>query len=115
MKHLLTIAAFLFILTTSYAGSFIEELENSLERARKGSKVQYILHLGKGEEHIITGQDFTSGEVIRKGEIPLYFELNKGKGDKKYSIMINLQNAKYYQLFVEKDMGEWEYIFHFYY
>lgn len=115
MKNLIALVFFSIILSNAYAGSFIDELRNSLERSKKGSKVEYILHLSGGVEHTITGHDFTSGEVVKKGDIPLYFELYKGSNDKKHNIMINLQNASYYQLFIEKDMGVWDYTFHFYY
>lgn len=115
MKKIIAIISLSITLTNLFAGSFIAELENSIERARKGSKVEYILHLTNGEEYIITGHDFTKGSVERKGDIPLYFELYKGSGDKKQNIMINIQNAIYYQLYIEKDMGVWDYEFHFYY
>lgn len=115
MKKIVLLIALSITLSTLYAGSFISELENSIERASKGSKVEYILHLTNGEDYTITGHDFTKGSIEKKGDIPLYFELYKGSGDKKQNIMINIQNAIYYQLFIEKDMGVWNYEFHFYY
>jgi hypothetical protein len=115
MKQLITAAFFFIICSTYYAGGFIAELENSIARAGKGSKVEYILHLTNGKEHTITGHDFTSGKLAREGNAPLYFELFKGSGDKKQNFMINLQNATYYELFIEKNMGIWNYTFHFYY
>ena len=101
MKRLFTLLLIVIAGQFCFAASFIKELENSVERARKGSKVEYVLHLSTAEEKIITGHDFTTVEVIRKGDIPLYFELYKSSGDKKQNIMINLQNAAYHQLNVE--------------
>lgn len=115
MKKLIAIISLSIMLSNVHAASFIAELENSLARAQKGSKVEYILHLPNGKEHVITGYDFSKGNLIRKGDIPLYFELFKGSGEKKQNIMINLQNATYYELFIEKNLGIWDYVFHFYY
>ncbi len=113
MKNLcLTLAVVLFS-CTAFAADFIKELENSINR--KECKVTYTLHMGDGKEQVFTGHDFTSGGIVEKGGIPIYFEMYKGSGDKKQNIMININNAIYYKLNIEKVMGVWEYDFHFYY
>jgi len=57
----------------------------------------------------------TSGRVIDQGGAPSSFELFNGTFEKKYNIIISLQNAIYYKLDIEKVDGKWEYKFHFYY
>ncbi|MES2622050.1 MAG: hypothetical protein V4615_14460 [Bacteroidota bacterium] len=113
MKNLFLTAFILLTAHTVFAADFIKELENSINR--KECKVTYTLHMGDGKEQIFTGHDFSSGGIIEKGSIPIYFEMYKGSGDKKQNIMININNAIYYKLNIEKVMGVWEYDFHFYY
>ena len=113
MKNLFLTAVILMAASSVFAADFIKELENSI--GRKECKVTYTLHMGESKEQIFTGHDFTSGGIIEKGGIPIYFEMYKGSGDKKQNIMININNAIYYKLNIEKVMGVWEYDFHFYY
>lgn len=111
---------FVFLLTLSivfmaYAGYFAQELRNSMSRARDGNLVEYTLHFPGGEEKLFTGADFTNGRIIEQGGAPAYFELIHGKYEKKYNIVISLQNCIYYKLDIEKVNSKWEYRFHFYY
>ena len=115
MKKVFLLLFILFTVSSAYSGTFINELELSIERALRGNKVEYVLHLPDGKEQIFTAADFTSGRIIERGGIPLYFELYKGAGLKKHNIMVNLQNANYYKLNIEKVFDRWEYSFHFYY
>ena len=113
MKNILFTLMFTFVMSLAFAADFIKELENSI--GRKECKGTYTLHFGDGKEQIFTGNDFSTGGIIEKGGVPIYFELYKGGGDKKQNIMININNAIYYKLNIEKVMGVWEYDFHFYY
>ena len=114
-KKLISILFIIFAFNSAYSADFITELKISIKRAQDGSNVKYNLHLPNGEIKKFTGRDFIKGVIVIRGDIPLYFELYKGKGYKKLNIMINLQNAVYYKLDMEKIAGEWEYDFHFYY
>ena len=113
MKNVILTTLILFAVNIAIAGDFIKELENSINR--KECKVTYTLHLSDGKEQVFTGHDFSSGGIIEKGGIPIYFEMYKGSGEKKQNIMININNANFYKLNIEKVMGVWEYDFHFYY
>jgi hypothetical protein len=115
MKNILLITGMLFLVNISFGRDFIYELEKSIERAQKGSKVEYTLHMAGGVEKIFTGADFTDGNLVRSGDTPLYFELFKGQGDKKHNIMVNLRTPIYYKLDIEKVNNVWNYTFHFYY
>ncbi|PCI98375.1 MAG: hypothetical protein COB15_06070 [Flavobacteriales bacterium] len=115
MKKIILIFGMLLIVSLSFGRDFIYELEKSIARAQKGSKVEYVLHLPGGDEKTFTGKDFTSGNLVKSGETPLYFELFKGEGDKKYNIMVNLRTPIYYKLDIEKVNEVWNYSFHFYY
>jgi len=115
MKKIIIILALVLVSTFSFAGSFISELENSIKRAQKGSKVEYILHLKNGDTKIFTAADFHSGNLVSYKDQPLYFELFKGVGSKKHNIMINLATPVYYKLDIEKTDGVWDYVFNFYY
>jgi len=112
MRNLLFTFLLTFSLSQTFAADFIKELENSINR--KDCKVTYTLHIGE-KVQVFTGHDFTSGEIVDKGGVPMFFEMYKGSGDKKQNIMININNAVYYKLNIEKVMGVWEYDFHFYY
>lgn len=114
-KRFIILLLTLLITSTISAGNFITELKNSIERAHKGSKVEYILHFQNGKVKKITASDFKGGEIITYKDRPLYFELFKGHGNKKSNIMINLTNPIYYKLDIEKVNGKWNYIFNFYY
>jgi hypothetical protein len=113
MKHLFLTTLIFLSVSTAFGADFIKELENSI--SRKECKVTYTLHMGDSKEQVFTGHDFSSGGIVEKGGIPIYFEMYKGSGDKKQNIMININNAIYYKLNIEKVMGVWEYDFHFYY
>ena len=115
MKRIVLVFALLLIVSSAFSRDFIYELEKSIARAQAGSEVEYVLHFGNGQQQMFTGADFTSGKLMRNGANPLYFELFKGKGEKKHNIMINLRNPIYYKLDIEKSNGVWNYSFHFYY
>lgn len=115
MKKTILILLMLFTFNSVFAADFIGELKLSIDRAQKGSKVEYVLHLPNGNEEIYTGADFIKGRIIERDGIPLYFELFNQFGTYKRHIMISLQNANYYELDIEKTEGKWNYSFHFYY
>ncbi len=115
MKKILLITGMLLLVNLTFGRDFIYELAKSIERAQKGSKVEYTLHLAGGEVKKFTGSDFTSGNLVRTGDTPLYFELFKGQGDTKYNIMVNLRTPVWYKLYIEKVNDLWNYSFHFYY
>jgi len=115
MKKIFVFLLTLSIYLTAYAGNFAQELRNSIARAKDGSLVEYTLHFSNGTEKMFTGADFTSGRLIEQGGAPASFELFNGTFEKKYNIVISLQNAIYYKLDIEKVDGKWQYIFHFYY
>ncbi len=116
MKKILFLVVLLTVaVVVSFAGSFITELENSIDRAHKGSQVEYVLHFQNGNKKIITASDFKTGNLVSYKDRPLYFELFKGRGDLKSNIMINLTTPIYYKLDIEKVNGKWNYVFNFYY
>lgn len=78
MRNLLLTAVALLAFNVTFAADFIKELENSINR--KECKVTYTLHMGDGKEQIFTGHDFSSGGIIEKGGIPIYFENAQGFG-----------------------------------
>ena len=114
-KYVLLVAFALISVFSSKAGNFITELENSIDRANKGSKVEYVLHFQNGKIKTITASDFKGGNLVSYKDRPLYFELYKGHGSKKSNIMINLTTPIYYKLDIEKVNGKWNYIFNFFY
>ena len=61
----------------SFAGNFITELENSIERAHKGSKIEYILHFQNGNKKIITASDFKSGNLVSYKDRPCILNYSK--------------------------------------
>lgn len=115
MKKVFALLFALSFMISAFAGSFAQELRNSIVRAKDGSLVEYSLHMPDGTTKMFTGADFTSGRIIEQGGTAASFELFKGTFDKKYNIVISLQNAIYYRLDVEKVNDKWEYRFHFYY
>jgi hypothetical protein len=115
MKKIILITGLIFLFNISFGRDFIYELAKSIDKAQKGSKVEYILHMPGGIEKTFTGADFTSGNLVKAGEIPLYFELFKGQGDEKYNIIVNLRTPIYYKLDIKKENDLWNYSFHFYY
>ena len=115
MKKVFVLLFILYFVLPVFAGSFVQELRNSIARARDGNIVEYTLHFPDGQEKMFTGADFTSGRLIEQGGAPAAFELFNGTFDKKYNIVISLQKAIYYKLDIEKIDAKWEYRFHFYY
>lgn len=113
MKKLLLVAALLISTLSGFGADFIKELQNSINRS--DGRATYTLHFANGDQKVYTRSDFTSGEIVERGGVPQYFQMYNGSGDKKQNYLINLNNAVYYELHIEKVGGEWVYDFHFYY
>lgn len=113
MKKVLLATVFLVASLSGFGADFIKELQNSIKRT--DGHATYTLHFENGDKKIYTRNDFTSGEIVERGGVPQYFQMYNGSGDKKQNYLINLNNAVYYELHIEKIAGEWEYDFHFYY
>ncbi len=75
MKNLFLTAFILMTASTAFGADFIKELENSI--GRRECKVTYTLHMGGGKEQIFTRLDFSSGGIVEKGGVPIYFEMFK--------------------------------------
>lgn len=99
------------------ANNFVKELTHSLERGLDGG-TRFTLHLANGDEVKLSGADYESFRFYYRDaerEVPSVIELYSGSGAKKHNIMLNVFQASYYRLDIEKVGGEWIYDFHFYF
>ncbi len=110
----------LMVAGTASAGSMMTELKNAAKMGEKDSpkddQVKFTLFFSGGEAQVeITGRDYESFELHERDGVPTQLELFSGSGEEKQNILINIEAARYYQLYIKKQYGEWHYDFQFYY
>ena len=122
----LCLSVLLVVPVEAEAASFRKELKNALKRGPKDNSTTFVLHIS-GETIEITAADFDTWEAhlfeIGGSEtfpnpwdfFPSHIEMYKGSGDTKHNIMINLIDAAYYRMDIDKEEGGWRYEFHIYY
>ncbi len=99
------------------ANNFVKELTHALERGLDGN-TQFVLHMGNGDAITLSGDDYDSFRFYYRDqvrEMPSVIELYAGSGKKKANAMINVADAAYYRLEIEKKGGEWVYTCHFWF
>ena len=110
----------LFLTLLSYssnAQSFIQQLNNSVERSDggAGANVEYHVFLTPSSMKVFYAHDWEQGGVKGHDGDEQYFELTRKKNGEEESFMINLDKVAYMELEVNLVKGKKEFVYKFYF